>query len=84
MQKQLERDRGSPDLEEADKNLYKFDEEEILCAEIAGLCHDLGNNQCNVMYILNVILQARVHRLHKGEKGMYLCTRQNSNPVTVH
>ena len=24
------------------KAMYKFEKEEILCAELAGLCHDLG------------------------------------------
>jgi HD superfamily phosphohydrolase len=26
----------------ADEGLWKFTEQEVLCAEIAGLCHDLG------------------------------------------
>ena len=30
----------------SDKELYHFDDEEVLCAGIAGLCHDLGTT-CN-------------------------------------
>ena len=30
------------DLPVGEENLWKFTEQEVLCAEIAGLCHDLG------------------------------------------
>ena len=34
----------TPDGEDGEKDLlWKFTDEEVLCAEIAGLCHDLGN-----------------------------------------
>ena len=37
LQKQLKED-----LPVGEENLWKFTEQEVLCAEIAGLCHDLG------------------------------------------
>ena len=30
--------------EEKHKHMYKFDDKEVICAEIAGLCHDLGEH----------------------------------------
>ena len=40
LKQQLEKD--SKKATEEDKSTYEFDDKEILCAEIAGLCHDLG------------------------------------------
>ena len=37
LQKQLKED-----LPVGEENLWKFTDQEVLCAEIAGLCHDLG------------------------------------------
>ena len=39
LQQQLKMD--TPDTEE-EKLLWKFTDKEVLCAELAGLCHDLG------------------------------------------
>ena len=30
------------DAPAAEQDLWKFSDQEVLCAEIAGLCHDLG------------------------------------------
>ena len=30
------------DTSDPDEQVYKFDRKEVLCAQIAGLCHDLG------------------------------------------
>jgi HD superfamily phosphohydrolase YqeK len=35
---------------EDDKSMYEFDDKEVLCAEIAGLCHDLGKSSCMQQY----------------------------------
>lgn len=40
LQQQLKKDRER--APEDDKTMYEFDDKEVLCAEIAGLCHDLG------------------------------------------
>ena len=40
LQQQLKKDRER--AKEDDKSMYEFDDKEVLCAEIAGLCHDLG------------------------------------------
>ena len=40
LQQQLKKDRAR--APEDDKIMYEFDDKEVLCAEIAGLCHDLG------------------------------------------
>lgn len=37
----IEADRPEPATEDENK-LWKFSDEEVICAEIAGLCHDLG------------------------------------------
>ena len=42
LKKQLEKDKAKAKIDVEDKEFYKFTEEEVLCAEIAGLCHDLG------------------------------------------
>ena len=56
LQQQLQKDKEK--AKEDYKSMYRFDDEEVLCAEIAGLCHDLGIIQsilCNYlcMYINN-------------------------------
>lgn len=40
LKQQLEKDREK--AKEDNKSMYEFDDKEVLCAEIAGLCHDLG------------------------------------------
>ena len=40
LKQQLEKDREK--AKEDNKLMYEFDDKEVLCAEIAGLCHDLG------------------------------------------
>ena len=37
---------------EKDREMYEFHKDEILCAEIAGLCHDLGINRKILVVIL--------------------------------
>ena len=38
LQKQL-----AVDVPEGEESLWTFSDKEVLCAEIAGLCHDLGS-----------------------------------------
>ena len=40
LQQQLKVDKRRESEEH--QHMYKFDDEEVVCAEIAGLCHDLG------------------------------------------
>jgi dGTP triphosphohydrolase len=44
LQQQLKKDRERAPGD--DKSMYEFDDKEVLCAEIAGLCHDLGISSC--------------------------------------
>ena len=39
----------------AEKQVYKFEPKEVLCAQIAGLCHDLGK-------IINRIIINNIHK----------------------
>lgn len=47
LKRQLEEDKLK--LKEKDneiKEMYRFDDKEVLCVELAGLCHDLGIITC--------------------------------------
>ena len=54
---QLDIDRDEKLDDEPEENLikkmYKFKREEVICAEIAGLCHDLGTDIMHNSYIIN-------------------------------
>ena len=56
LQKQLKVDTPA-----GEEELWKFTDQEVLCAEIAGLCHDLGTYS---MSCKNVIFLARLHGLN--------------------
>ena len=43
LKQQLEKDSyKDSEIKEEHRDMYKFDNKEVVCAEIAGLCHDLG------------------------------------------
>lgn len=48
LKEQLDVDKENLPSESEDKDSYEFNELEVLCAKIAGLCHDLGisTNSC--------------------------------------
>ena len=54
LKQQLDKDRSK--AKEEHKSMYRFDEEEVLCAEIAGLCHDLGiHNNIMIVSLLQLL-----------------------------
>lgn len=59
LQQQLKKDRER--AKKDDESMYEFDDKEVLCAEIAGLCHDLGT----------IILQVNLHNAWMSEYGMH-------------
>ena len=56
LQQQLNKDKDRDS--EKHKHMYKFDDKEVVCAEIAGLCHDLGVHLfcCMIRVVIHVQL----------------------------
>ena len=48
------------DAPAGDRELWKFSNQEVLCAQIAGLCHDLGIIN-DLIIILNTYTQPCMH-----------------------